>query len=968
MDAILLVDEAASCEPVRAALAGALQSAAPDDVVIVAFAGHGTQDHRLVMHDTQADNLPATTIDMGYLAELFRTCQARAVICLLDCCFSGGAAARVLDIGLAARALNLAEIGGQGRVLFTASLLDQEALEDSTTRHGLFTGAIVDALTAATAPVGVMRLAEEVQARVRARAAAMGYSQEPALFGHVEGGLVLPAGVRGAHWHAAFPPRSPVKVTGAFAELAAVGVPETVIEAWSGRYGGGLNALQIEAVNDFGVLDGESALAVAPTSAGKTFIGELAAIRAITEGRKAVFLLPYRALVNEKYQDFSALYGEQLGLRVVRCSGDWQDQVTDVLRGKYDIAFFTYEKFLSMAVASPHLLDQIGLVVLDEAQFITDPGRGMSVELLLTNIVSARQRRVSPQIVALSAVIGQTNRFEYWLGCRLLASTARPVPLTEGIMDCSGQWRARLPDGSIVVAPLVERHALYQRGAKPSSQDMIVPLVQSLVRKGEKVIVFRNRRGPALGAAQYLAEELGLPAADDALDQLPEADLSASSDALRAALRGGVAFHHSDLNRDERVVVEQSFRQPHGGVQVLVATSTLAAGINTPASTVVIVETQFPGDGGPRDYTVAQFKNMAGRAGRLGFEAQGKAIALADTPFERDAKFRQFVTAVPEAIRSSFDPHHPETWVIRLLAQVRKVPRAAVVDLVCNTFGGFLATSGHPGWRASMIPVIERLLERMVSLALVTDEAGILTLTPLGKACGESPLTLESAMRLVDLIRRLPDALHSGRLLLPLLQALPERDAQYTPQGGRGNGEPRWQSEAMTRYGYELAGLLRAGAQDNRTYYGRCKRALVIEAWLDGVPMADIERDFTGSPFAPVRHGDITGMADGTRFLLESARRIAAAVTPDPTKWDDTDILLKRLEEGLPEAGLALTGGGLSLRRGEILALLATGFASRDALEAASRAELEQAIGRRAAAVYRLLHPESSAPAIEAAE
>ncbi|WP_292444470.1 hypothetical protein [Mesorhizobium sp.] len=73
---------------------------------------------------------------------------------------------------------------------------------------------------------------------------------------------------------------------------------------------------------------------------------------------------------------------------------------------------------------------------------------------------------------------------------------------------------------------------------------------------------------------------------------------------------------------------------------------------------------------------------MAGRAGRLGYETQGKAVALADTSLERDAKFREYVLAPPEPIRSSFDPRNPATWVIRLFAQVRKVPRDGVIDLV----------------------------------------------------------------------------------------------------------------------------------------------------------------------------------------------------------------------------------------------------------------------------------------------
>ena len=78
------------------------------------------------------------------------------------------------------------------------------------------------------------------------------------------------------------------------------------------------------------MLDGNSLLVVAPTSSGQDHVGELAAIRAVTAGKKAAFLLPYRALVNEKFEDFSARFSPA-GLRVVRCSGDASDGIAPVL-------------------------------------------------------------------------------------------------------------------------------------------------------------------------------------------------------------------------------------------------------------------------------------------------------------------------------------------------------------------------------------------------------------------------------------------------------------------------------------------------------------------------------------------------------------------------------------------------------------------------------------------------------------
>jgi replicative superfamily II helicase len=267
--------------------------------------------------------------------------------------------------------------------------------------------------------VSFPEIAGEIIRIARIEAERISVTQTPVFLGSVQGGLVFPTLKRGDNYAAAFPARAVQQMSGKFAEFGVHGFPPEVVEQWTTDFPHGLNTLQLKAVNEFGVLNGRSLLVVAPTTSGKTMIGELAAIQAVTLGKKAAFLLPYRALVNEKFEEFTARYAAA-GLRVVRCSGDAADGIGPVLTGRYDLGFFTYETFLNLALGSPRLLNQLGLIVVDEGQFITDPHRGITVELIFSLLLRARQRGVSPQLVALSAVIGNLNSFDRWLDLPLL--------------------------------------------------------------------------------------------------------------------------------------------------------------------------------------------------------------------------------------------------------------------------------------------------------------------------------------------------------------------------------------------------------------------------------------------------------------------------------------------------------------------------------------------------------------------
>jgi helicase len=948
-----LLDEEATSASIRRALDETLGSAGPDDTALFFFAGHGSPHHQLAPHDARLDSLAETTVPMDELSERLASSNARAVVVVLDCCFSGGATARVLQDVPAPRGgmTTAAALRGKGRVIIAASKDDEEAHEFRG--HGLLTGSLLRTFKESAEGLDVGAVGDEVTRRVRAEAGRFGWEQTPVVFNLVEGGLKFPPLRPGPLYAEAFPDTTGVRVGSDIGDLAAFGFAPELLAEWSERFGGGLNGLQLEAVNERRVLDGRSLLVVAPTSSGKTFVGEMASAKAIADGRKAVFLLPFKALTNEKYEDFEALYGERLALRVVRCTGDHHDDVDDFVRGRYDIALLTYEMFLNLSLSLPSLLSKIGLVVLDEAQFVADPTRGIGVELLLTNLLAAQERGVEPQLVALSAVIGDVNRFDEWLGCETLLTRERPVPLIEGVLDRSGTFQYLGADGEEGEQQLLPPYEVVQRGKKPSSQDVIVPLARKLVGEDEKIVVFRNTRGTTVGCAIYLANELGLPPAADVIAELPEHDPSRSSEKLRRALSGGAAFHNSDLGREERVAVERAFRDPGGSVRALAATTTVAAGVNTPANTAIIVETFFYGDDGRQDFTVAEYKNMAGRAGRLGLSEEGRSVLLADNAFERRDLFDKYVLGEPEPIRSSFDPADFDTWIMRLLTQVEEIPRDQAARLLASTYGGYLGGLRDPGWHDEVSDRLETLLLRMEELDLIEEEGGRVRLSLLGRACGSSGLSFGSAMRLVDLLRRIGEDL-TAEGLMAAIQILPEVGG-YTPVFKKGTKESAWQRDVALQYGRPIAEALQRGAKDAYDYYGRCKRAAILRSWIDGEPMEAIEEKYSVTPFGGnVGPGDVTGFADRTRLYLRAAHGIADVLLlgegPDE---EAVDALVHRLEAGLPEGALGLMDLPVGLTRGEYLALHNAGHSTTEAVMALPAGELEPYVGRQRAGRLR---------------
>lgn len=177
-----------------------------------------------------------------------------------------------------------------------------------------------------------------------------------------------------------------------------------------------------------GLLKDKNILVCTPTASGKTLVGELAALQTILKGEgKAIYIVPLKALANEKFRDFSERYGSMC--RIALSIGD-MDKGDSYLEN-YDLIITTSEKLDSLIRHHCPWLSSVKCVVVDEVHLLNDAGRGPTLEILLTIL---RQQLKKIQIIALSATIGNPQELADWLDAKLIEDNWRPVELKKGVM------------------------------------------------------------------------------------------------------------------------------------------------------------------------------------------------------------------------------------------------------------------------------------------------------------------------------------------------------------------------------------------------------------------------------------------------------------------------------------------------------------------------------------------------------
>lgn len=188
--------------------------------------------------------------------------------------------------------------------------------------------------------------------------------------------------------------------------LEAFGIDEKLVSLWKQKYSSELLPLQEKAIKEHNIFSGENLIIFAPTSSGKTFVGEILAVYHCLRHKKVFYLVPTKSLAEEKFAEFNLWYSP-LGIRTVISTRDRQEFDNSIFLGEFDLAVIIYEKLLSLLVRRQEILSLVGCIILDELQMISDDTRGPSIELLLTQLKLYKQKNNLPQLVGLSAVLGK---------------------------------------------------------------------------------------------------------------------------------------------------------------------------------------------------------------------------------------------------------------------------------------------------------------------------------------------------------------------------------------------------------------------------------------------------------------------------------------------------------------------------------------------------------------------------------
>lgn len=356
----------------------------------------------------------------------------------------------------------------------------------------------------------------------------------------------------------------------------------------------------------------------APTGSGKTIAAEIAMFRVfnISPESKIVYIAPLKALVRERIEDWKVRFEEKMGKHVAELTGDVTPDFRVITSA--DVIVTTPEKWdgISRSWHTRGYVKQVSLIIIDEIHLLGE-GRGPVLEVIVSRanyISSYTSRKV--RIIGLSTALANARDLADWLGIGEVGlynfkPAVRPVPLEVHVSGFPGKHYC--PRMALMNKPT------YRAIQQHSPDKPVLIFVSSR----------RQTRLTALDLIAFLAAEdnprqwLHMP--DHKMDSVIQ---DVHDQNLKLALAFGIGLHHAGLQEKDRRIVEELFVNQK--IQVLVATATLAWGVNFPAHLVVVKGTEYYDAKVSRyvDFPITDVLQMIGRAGRPQFDDQGVAVVL----------------------------------------------------------------------------------------------------------------------------------------------------------------------------------------------------------------------------------------------------------------------------------------------------------------------------------------------------
>ena len=470
------------------------------------------------------------------------------------------------------------------------------------------------------------------------------------------------------------------------------------------------------------VEEGSGVLVAAPTGAGKTVVGEFAAHLALKLGKKCFYTTPIKALSNQKYSEFVAMFGED---RVGLLTGDTS------INGEADVLVMTTEVLRNMLYAGSNTLTNLGYVVMDEVHYLADKFRGAVWEEVLIHLME------SVQVISLSATVSNAEEFGEWLGevrgnTQVIVSEIRPIPLYQHVLignrlldlfDKPGQINPEIlqREREAVRKAAISRH---RRGRFNEAQDRLsrADIIEKLANQNllPAITFIFSRIGCDAAVKQCLHAGLRLTSTQEREEiratalkytqNIAEEDLEVLGfDDWLTALERGIAAHHAGLLPSFKSAVEELFQK--GLIKAVFATETLALGINMPARTVVLEKLIKYNGESHVPITPGEYTQLTGRAGRRGIDIEGNAV-IQWSPTVDSASAAGLASTRTYPLRSSFAPTY--NMSINLIARFGRERARRSLESSFAQFQADRAVVGLSRQIAKNEAAIEELLSQAV--------------------------------------------------------------------------------------------------------------------------------------------------------------------------------------------------------------------------------------------------------------